>query len=88
MSNVTSTQNAAGLLTPVYSRDRKDKDMPYAPKFEHALEGIAHGMKPTSASLKKISPEKARDLLSESKGKQARHRAQVRAVKQMSGEGR
>ena len=61
--------------------------MPYSPGFERALQGIAHGMEPRSASLKKISPTKARNLLAESKQKEAKHRGQVRAVKRMSGEG-
>jgi len=92
--SATSTQNFAGLLTPVYSKDRKtrkDEAMPYDPDFERLLQAKAHGWRPkggfTSESARRLSPTKARDLLSESKGKQAAHRGQVRAVKRMSGEG-
>jgi hypothetical protein len=57
--------------------------MPYAPKFERALEGLAHGMKPESESLKKITPGKAKAMLTEAKGK---HDGQIRAFRRMSGE--
>jgi hypothetical protein len=57
--------------------------MPYAPRFERALQGLAHGMKPQSESLKKISPEKAKAMLAEAKGK---HKGQIRAIRRMSGE--
>lgn len=61
--------------------------MPYAPKFERALQGLAHGMKPRSKSLKKISPHKARSMLSEAKSSEARsrsrHEGQLKALRSM-----
>lgn len=59
--------------------------MPYAPGFERALQGIAHGMKPTSQSLRKISPEKAKAMLAEAKGK---HAGQIKAIRRLAGEGK
>jgi hypothetical protein len=62
--------------------------VPYDPKFERALRGVAHGMEPRSKSLERISPRKAKDLLNEAdEARRAKHKGQVRAVKRMSGEG-
>lgn len=81
----SSTANAASLLTPTISREKR---VPYDPKFERALRGIEHGMKPRSKSLRRISQREAKDLLKEADEKrQAKHKGQVRAVKRMSGEG-
>lgn len=57
--------------------------MPYAPKFEHALQGIAHGWHPRKGSLRKISPAKARAMVKEAHGK---HKGQIRAMRRISGE--
>jgi hypothetical protein len=39
--------------------------MPYDPKFEKALRGIAHGWHPTDPSLARIGKGKAQEMLAE-----------------------
>lgn len=60
--------------------------MPYAPGFTRALRGISHGWKPKRGSLQHISQGKAKGMLDEaSKTRKAKHRAQIKAVRSMSG---
>lgn len=60
--------------------------MPYSPGFTRALRGIEHGWKPKGKNLQRISPRKAGAMLTEAdKGRRAKHRAQIRAVRSMSG---
>lgn len=78
----TSTQNAPGMLVPAYGRGRR---MPYAPGFERALRGRAHGWKPRKGSIAKIHPAKAKRMLAEAeRSRRARNKGQVRAVQRMS----
>lgn len=83
--SVTSTENAASLLTPVTRSGRKRRnDMPYAPGFTRALHGIASGdFEPKSKSLQKITPRKAKQMLAEAQG---RHKGQLKAVRQVTEE--
>lgn len=56
--------------------------MPYAPGFERALKGIAHGWKPDKASLRDISETKAKAMLSEAERKKKKHQGQVKALRE------
>lgn len=49
--------------------------MPYDPAFERALRGIAHGWHPKKGSLRKISPRKAKSMLSEAETVKGRRKA-------------
>ena len=86
MPGPTSTSNFPGLLTPTYTKTRTRTQergagpMPYAPKFERALRGISHGMKPKSSSLKKITKPKAKKLLDEAHAKNKGQLAALRSL--------
>ena len=56
--------------------------MPYAPGFERALRGIAHGWKPRKGSLKKIGQDKAKAMLDEAEG--VEHEARKRGLDRVS----
>ena len=60
--------------------------MPYAPGFERALHARASGRPMRKKSVQRISPVKAKRMLAEAdRGRQAKHKGQVRAVRRMSG---
>ena len=59
--------------------------MPYAPGFDRALRGRAHGWHPKKGSIAKISPTRAKRMLGEAeRTRKGKHAGQVRAVKRMA----
>jgi hypothetical protein len=59
--------------------------MPYAPGFERALHARAAGRPMRKKSIRRISPTKAKRMLTEAdRTRRAKHRGQARAIQRMS----